>query len=108
MSITAVPISMLLVRAPAAAEQREGRAELAGEMVDAEIGPVGADFLGRDGELDRLQQGVGGGARLRVRRGAPVPEREETDLLHGQWSLMRRKLCALTCVSTTHFKQAQR
>ena len=36
-------------------EQRERRAELAGEVMHAEIGAVGAELLGRDGELDRLQ-----------------------------------------------------
>ncbi len=37
----------------------------------------------RDGEIDRLQQGVGGGAGLRLRRRRPMPEREEADLFHG-------------------------
>jgi hypothetical protein len=40
-------------------QQREGRAELAGEVMYAEKSPVRAEFLGSDGELDRLQQGVG-------------------------------------------------
>ena len=63
-------------------QQRERRAELAGEMVDAEIGAVGAQFLGRHGQIDRLQQRVGGRAGLRLRRRRPVPEGEEADLLH--------------------------
>ena len=39
-------------------EQRERRAELAGEVVDAEIGAVGAQLLGRHGQVDRLEQRV--------------------------------------------------
>ena len=64
-------------------QQRERRGELAGEMVDAEIGAVRAQLLGGDGEVDRLQQRVGRRARLRLRRGRPVPEREKADLLHA-------------------------
>ena len=63
-------------------QQREGRSELAGEMMDAEIGAVRAKRFGRCGELDRLQQGVGARARLRLRRGRPVPERQKADLFH--------------------------
>ena len=47
-------------------EQRERRGELPGEMVDAEIGAVGAELLGGDGELDRLQQ------RVRAPSGSPT------------------------------------
>src|SRR5690606_11748943 len=47
-------------------QQRERRAELAGKVVHAEIGSVRAEFLGGDGELDRLQQRVGCRARLRL------------------------------------------
>ncbi len=65
-------------------QQRERRGELAGEMMDAEIGAVGAQLLGGDGEVDRLQQRVGRRARLRLRRGRPVPEREEADFFHGE------------------------
>ena len=67
----------------AGGEQRERRAELAGEVMDAEIGPVGAELLGRDGELDRLQQRVGRRARLRLRRRGPMAEGEEADVFHG-------------------------
>ena len=67
----------------AGGEQRERRAELAGEVMDAEIGPVGAELLGGDGELDRLQQGVGGRPRLRLRRRGPMAEGEEADVFHG-------------------------
>ena len=64
-------------------EQRERRAELAGEVMHPEIGPVRAQFLGRDGELDGLQQRVGGRARLRLGRRGPVAEGEEADVFHG-------------------------
>ena len=43
-------------------KQRERRAELAGEMVHAEVRAVGAQLLGSDGELDRLEQRIGRGA----------------------------------------------
>ena len=33
---------------------------IAGEVVDAKIGPVRAQFLSRDGEIYGLQKGVGG------------------------------------------------
>jgi hypothetical protein len=49
----------------------------------AEIGPVGASSLGGDGELDRLQQGVGARAGLRVGRRGPVAEGEKADVFHG-------------------------
>ena len=65
-------------------EQRERRAELAGEVMHAEIGPVRAELLGRDGELDRLQQRVGRRARLRLRRRGPMAEGEEADFFHGE------------------------
>ena len=37
-------------------EQREGRAELAGEVVDPEVGAVGPELLRRHRELDRLER----------------------------------------------------
>ena len=55
-------------------QQREGRGELAGEMMHAEIGAVRAQLLGGDGQVDGLQERVGRRARLRLRRGRPVPE----------------------------------
>jgi hypothetical protein len=64
-------------------QQRERRAELAGEVVHPEVGAVGAELLGRHGQLDGLQQCVGRGLHPGVRRGRPVAEREESDLLHG-------------------------
>jgi hypothetical protein len=36
-------------------------------MVHAEIGAVGAQFLGRDRQIDRLEKGVGGGPGFRLR-----------------------------------------
>ncbi len=64
----------------AGGEQRERRAELAGEVMDAEIGAVGAERLGGDGKLDRLRQRVGGRPRLRLRRRGPMAEGEEADV----------------------------
>ena len=58
MSITAVPISIRLVRAPTAASSGNGEAELAGEVVYTEVGAVGSELLGGDGQVDRLQQGI--------------------------------------------------
>jgi hypothetical protein len=82
MSITAVPISILLVRADGG-EQREGRGELAREMMHAEIRAVRAKLFGGDGKIDGLQQRVGGRACLRMRRRRPVAEGEKADFLHG-------------------------
>ncbi len=67
----------------AGGEQRERRAELAGEVMDAKVSPVGAERLGGDGKLDRLQQRVGGRAHLRLRRRGPMAEGEEADVFHG-------------------------
>jgi len=63
-------------------QERERRAELAGEVVHAEVGAIGAQRLGGHGQLDRLQQRVRRRAHLRLRRRRPVPERQEPDLLH--------------------------
>ena len=71
-------------------QQRERRAELAGEVMHAEIGAVRAELLGRDGEVDRLQQRVGRRPRLRLRRRGPVAEGEEADLFHGGLSELQR------------------
>jgi hypothetical protein len=40
-------------------QQREGRAELTREVMYAEIGPIRAQLLGRDRQVDRLQKCVG-------------------------------------------------
>src|SRR4030081_412484 len=82
MSMTAVPISIRLVFAPTAANSGNGEASWGGEVMDPEIGPVRAELFGGNGEIDRLQQRIGGRARLRLRRGRPMPEREKTDLFH--------------------------
>ena len=71
-------------------QQRKRRAELAGEVMHPEIGPVRAELLGRDGELDRLQQRVGRRPRLRLGRRGPMAEGEEADVFHG---CMRRGGC---------------
>ena len=55
--MTAVPISMRLVRAPIAASSGNGDASW-GEVVDAEVGAVGTEVLDRLGELDRLDECV--------------------------------------------------
>ena len=67
MSMTAVPISILRRARADRGEQRERRAELAREVMHAEIRAVGAELLRRDRELDRLAQRVG-------RRSAPATE----------------------------------
>ena len=98
MSMTAVPISMRLVFAPTAARSGKRRSELAGEVVNAEIRPVRAQLLGRDGQIDGLQERVGRRARLRLRRGRPVPEREEADFFHaGSLSMFRCGLRPSRC-----------
>lgn len=61
-------------------QQRKGRGELAREMVHAEIGAIGAELFRRNRKLDGLQQRVRSRAGLRLRRGRPVPEGEESDL----------------------------
>ena len=65
-------------------QQRKRRAELAREVMDAEVSAVRAQLLRRDGKVDGLQQRIGGGPRLRMRRGRPMAEREEADFLHGE------------------------
>ena len=77
-------------------EQRERRAELAGEVMDAEIGAVSAELLGRNGELDRLQERVGRRAGQRLRRRGPVAEGQEADVFHGG-GLLRRSLASFEC-----------
>ena len=64
-------------------QQGEGRGELLGEMVDAEVGAVRSQLLRGDSEVDRLQQNVGGGAGGRAPGVGPVSEGQEADLLHG-------------------------
>src|SRR6185503_2528262 len=63
-------------------EERERRAELACEVVDAEVRAIEAELFGSDGEIDRLQEGVGCRANAGVRRWRPMPERKKAELLH--------------------------
>src|SRR3954454_8861888 len=67
---------------PDRGEQRERRRELLCEMVDPEVGTVCPELFDRLSELDRLDEGVGARAHLRIRRRRPVPEGQEPDLLH--------------------------
>jgi hypothetical protein len=55
-------------------QQRKRRAELAGEVMDAKISAVGAEFFSGDGQVDGLQKGVGGRSRLRLPRRRPMAE----------------------------------
>ena len=84
-------------------EQREGRAELAGEMVDAEIGPVRADFLGGDRQVDGLEQRVGRRACAGLRGGRPMAEGEETDLFHAEQ--VRRRATEINLAACAHRRQ---
>ena len=63
-------------------QERERRAELAGVVMDAEERAVGAELLGGDSEVDRLQQRVGRCSSLGLRRRSPMAEGEEADLFH--------------------------
>ena len=63
-------------------QERERRAELAGEVMHPEVGAVGAERFGRHRKIDRLQQRVGRRARLRLRRRRPMAERQEADFFH--------------------------
>ena len=53
-------------------QQRERRAELTGKVMHTEIGAVGAELFGCDGELNRLHEGVGCRSRLRLGRSGPM------------------------------------
>jgi hypothetical protein len=83
MSMTPVPISMVLVRAPTAASSGKGEASWRAIVVHAEIGAVGAQFLGRFGQFDGLGQHVGGGTDGRAAFVGPMAEGQKADLLHG-------------------------
>src|SRR5437773_1446794 len=84
--------AILLNRARGAAprEERERRAELACEVVHAEIRAIGAQFFGGYRELDRLQKGIGRRADVGVWRWCPVPEGEKADPFHARY--LREKL----------------
>ena len=48
------------------------------------LAAVGAQFLGGDGQVDRLQQGIPRRTRLRLRRRRPMAKGQKTDLFHGK------------------------
>ena len=66
-------------------EERERRAELACEVVHAEVRAIEAQFFGGYRELDRLQNGIRRRAHLRVWRCCPVPEGKKADLFHARY-----------------------
>ena len=66
-------------------QERERRRELLGEVVDPEVGPVGTELLDRARRARSTAMSASDpDTHLRVRRGRPVPEREEPDLLHSR------------------------
>ena len=67
-------------------EERERRAELACEVVYAEVRAIEAQLFSGYGELDRLQKGIGRHADVGVWLWCPVPEGEKADLLHERTS----------------------
>lgn len=64
-------------------QQRERCAQLVREMMDAEVRAVGAKLFGCDRKIDALEQRVGRSAHGGMRAGGPVPEGQESDLLHA-------------------------
>jgi len=84
-------------------QERKGRGELSGEVMDAKVGAVRALFLCRDRKLDRLQQRVGRRAGPRLRRRSPVPEGEEADL-----TLRFVQFARSPCLSMAHRRRQQR
>jgi hypothetical protein len=50
--------------------------------MDTEEGAVRAELLGGDGEVNRLQERIGGRPRLRMRRLGPMAEGKETNFFH--------------------------
>ena len=64
MSITPVPISIRLVLAPMAASSGNGEDSWLREVMHPEVRAVGPELLGRDSEIDGLEQCIGGRARL--------------------------------------------
>ena len=82
-------------------QQRERRGELTREVVDAEVGAVRPELLGRDGQLDRLDQRIGRRSDLRVRRIRPMTERQEADALHLSPARPPRKATALAPSAST-------
>src|SRR5207249_3169209 len=73
-----------LLRASAdGGEEREWRAELACEVVHAEVRAVEAQRFGGYRQLDRLQTRIRRCAYVRVRLWCPVPEGEKADCFHA-------------------------
>jgi hypothetical protein len=77
--------------------QRKRRSELAGEVMDPEVGAVRAQLLGGDGQVDGLQERVRGRASVRLRRGRPMSEGEESNFLHAANLLMPVAVCDRRC-----------
>ena len=77
-------------------EERKRRAELAGVVMHAEERAVGAEFLGGDREIDRLQQRVGRRSHFRLRRRGPMAEGEEADLFHEALNVRAVRQIAMT------------
>ena len=55
-------------------EQRERRGELAGEVVDAEVGAVGTELLGRETAIQKVTWGEDGWPRLDDEAGLALAE----------------------------------
>ena len=72
-------------------EERERRAELACEVMDAEVRAIEAQLFGGCRQLDRLQQGIRRRAHVGIGRRCPVPEGEKTDPFHAR-SLQEKKV----------------
>ena len=85
MSMTAVPISIVFVRAPTAARSGNGEPSWRAKLVHAEIRAIEAQFFGGYRELDRLQKRIRRCVYVRVRRWCPVPEGEKADLFHATY-----------------------
>ncbi|KAF0115413.1 MAG: hypothetical protein FD150_1081 [Rhodobacteraceae bacterium] len=64
-------------------EEREGRAKLVGEMVDAKVGAVGTKVFCGFSQLDGLRQHISSGTDGRAALIRPVAEGQKADLLHG-------------------------
>jgi hypothetical protein len=62
-------------------QQGERRGKLSREVMNAKIGSVHAQFLSCNRKLNGLRERIRSRAGLRLRRGRPMPEGEESDLL---------------------------
>jgi hypothetical protein len=63
-------------------QQRKGRGELPGKMVDAKVGTIRTELFRSNGEVDRLEERIACGAGLRLGRRRPVAEGEKANFLH--------------------------